>query len=97
MVKKWLKKNEKFPFYQGWQKIQNFEKIHGWMDKIGFIWIKYGDFFKNGFFQKYLTNVWGKWPEWLVEWMSDCWHECKKSKGKYRKEIYIEISVNNCK
>ena len=42
---------------QGWQKIQNFEKIHGWMDKIGFIWIKYGDFFKNGFFQKYLTNV----------------------------------------
>ena len=43
--------------WQGWQKIQNFEKIHGWMDKIGFIWIKYGDFFKNGFFQKYLTNV----------------------------------------
>ena len=42
---------------QGCEKIQNFEKIHGWMDKIGFIWIKYGDFFKNGFFQKYLTKV----------------------------------------
>ena len=42
---------------QGCEKIQNFEKIHGWMDKIGFIWIKYGDFFKNGFFQKYPTNL----------------------------------------
>ena len=42
---------------QGCEKIQNFEKIHGWMDKIGFIWIKYGDFFKNGFFQKYCTIV----------------------------------------
>ena len=56
------------------------------MDKIGFIWIKYGDFFKNGFFQKYLTNVWGKWPEWLVEWMSDCLHECKKSKENIEKK-----------
>ena len=46
--------------WQVCEEIQNFEKIHGWMDKIGFIWIKYGDFFKNGFFQKRSTIVWGK-------------------------------------
>ena len=34
------------------KKIQNFEKIHEWMDKIGFIWKKYGDFFKNVFLSK---------------------------------------------
>ena len=38
-------------------KIQIFEKIHGWMDRIGFIWVKYRDFFKNGFFKKYSTIV----------------------------------------
>ena len=38
------------------------------MDKIGFIWIKYGDFFKNGFFQKILqTYEESDLNDWLNE------------------------------